>query len=135
MQATLSSDGQNIIIRIPLSLKRQGGRKKIIPPQGADSAFATPQIQDEALLKALGRGLRWLEMLETGKVASFSELATKEGMDPSYIMRNLRLTLLAPDIIKIILDGTHPKSITLDQFRRPFPNKWSEQRALFGLTQ
>ncbi|MEG3639322.1 hypothetical protein [Magnetococcus sp. PR-3] len=135
MHTELSPDGRNIIIRIPLHLKRQGGRKKVLPPQGIDSIFAEPHVQDEALLKALGRAHRWLNMLENGKAASIKALAAKEDMDPSYIMRTLRLTLLAPDIVKQILDGRKPENITLERFRKSFPQAWKKQHVYFLISK
>ena len=44
-------------------------------------------------------------MLETGRYASISEIATAEKIDRGYVGSILRLTLLAPDIIELILDG------------------------------
>jgi DNA-binding IscR family transcriptional regulator len=45
-------------------------------------------------------------MLETGQFATIAELAEREKMAPSYLTRVLRLTLLAPDVVEAILDGT-----------------------------
>jgi hypothetical protein len=44
-------------------------------------------------------------MLEIGQFATAQELAAEEKINPSYVSRALRLTLLAPDIIEAILDG------------------------------
>ena len=52
-------------------------------------------------------------------------------MDNSYLARLLRLTLLAPDIIASILDGTEPDGLSLEKLYR-VPIEWEEQRRLLG---
>lgn len=46
----------------------------------------------------------------------------------------LRLNRLAPDIKRAILDGTQPRTLTLQDFGAPFPDLWAEQREVFGFT-
>ena len=52
-------------------------------------------------------------MLESGEFATIAELAEREGIAPSYMTRVLRLTLLAPDLVEAILDGTQGPEVTL----------------------
>ena len=74
------------------------------------------------LVKALSRAHRWQGMLEGGEYGSTDELAKAERINPSYLARVLRLTLLAPDITQAILDGRHdPERITLERLMRPSP--------------
>jgi hypothetical protein len=40
----------------------------------------------------------------------------------------LRLTLLAPDIIEMILDGRHPPILQFESLRQSLPLAWDEQR-------
>lgn len=74
------------------------------------------------------RGFFWKAQLLNGQVASVKALAKQEGVHPSYVMRLLRLTFLAPDLIQAILEGTQPVNLTLEQFRKPIPLQWAEQR-------
>ncbi|WP_093164453.1 hypothetical protein [Aliiruegeria lutimaris] len=46
--------------------------------------------------------------------------------------RVLRLTLLAPDIVEAILDGTQGDKVTLARVLEPFPVEWEAQPAYFG---
>jgi hypothetical protein len=71
-------------------------------------------------------------MLETGEFATAKDLATREKINPSYLGRVLRLTLLAPDLAQRILDGTQPSGLQLDQLFRSIPEDWTEQRKTFG---
>ena len=84
-----------------------------------------PARVDGTLVKALARAHRWQGMLEGGEYGSIEELARAERINPSYLARVLRLTLLAPDIVESILDGRHdPERITLDRLMRPFTVEW-----------
>jgi hypothetical protein len=46
-------------------------------------------------------------MLDEGRYASISEMATAERLDRGCLGRVLQLTLLAPNIVEEILDGRH----------------------------
>jgi len=55
-------------------------------------------------------------------------MATAERINPFYVSRLLRLTLLAPDIVESMLDGRQPEGMTLPGLMEPFPVEWAEQR-------
>jgi hypothetical protein len=128
---SLSKDGRSIVIKIPMTFRRTGGRKKIIAPDGTDHWAAPIPSRDDALLKALARAHRWQQVMESGQVSSVKELALREEIDNSYISRILRLNLLAPDIVTAILDGRQPKVLTLNALAQPFSMVWSEQREMW----
>jgi len=65
-----------------------------------------------------GASLRWRRMLEAGHYATVKDLATAQGINPSYASQVLRLTLLSSDIIKAILDGRQPVGLRLGGARR-----------------
>jgi hypothetical protein len=69
-------------------------------------------------------------MLETGRYATIKEIAKAEKINPSYVSRVLRLTLLAPVLVEKIVSGRerHPQS--LDDLMRPFPVLWDRQPGL-----
>ena len=74
--ATVSADGETIIVHIPIAFRRRGGRKMIVTPDGAPWA-PRPRV-DNALVKALARGFRWQRMLDDGICATIEELAKRE---------------------------------------------------------
>ncbi|MBF0154509.1 MAG: hypothetical protein HQL64_12275 [Magnetococcales bacterium] len=45
-------------------------------------------------------------------MATISELAERENLDNSYVAKVMQLTLLAPDIVEMILDGRQPEAMT-----------------------
>jgi hypothetical protein len=78
--------------------------------------------------KALARAFRWKRMLESGEFTTIAELAGREGIAPSYMIRVLRLTLIAPDTVEAILHGRQGPEVTLTRLLEPFPDEWESQR-------
>lgn len=123
----------SITVRIPLRIRRRGGRKLVVAPDGnASGAEPARTRADPALVKALARAHRWKRLLESGRYASLGELAASEKIDRSYLGKMLRLTLLAPDIVEAILDGRQPEQFALPASIGPFPATWAEQRGLLN---
>ena len=126
----VSRDGASLTVEVPLAFRKRGSRKQVISPAGVSEwARGRPQVQS-TLVKAIARAHRWRAMLENGTYASAAELAAAERINPSYVARLLRLTLLAPDIIEPVLNGTHRPALTLDRLMQRFPVSWDEQRLL-----
>ena len=87
---------------------------------------------DNAMVKALARAFRWQRMLDDGVRATIGELARREKVNRGYMCRVLRLTLLAPDLVETILDGSQAPEITLTRLLDPFAIEWECQRATLG---
>lgn len=123
----------SITVHVPRSIRKRGGRKVILTPDGSriDPALASrtvPCRADPALVKALARAHRWKRMLDDGRYASISDIARAEKIDRGYVGAVLRLTLLAPDIAEGILDGRQVARLGLSELMEPFPVAWDEQR-------
>jgi hypothetical protein len=84
-----------------------------------------------ALLKALARGFRWRKLLETGDYGTVGEIAEAENINPSYVSRVLRMTLLAPEIVEAILAGRQPEGLTMARAMQPFPEEWIRRKQLY----
>jgi len=54
-------------------------------------------------------------------------------LDWSDIYRLLRLTLLAPDIVDVIIYGREPEGVMLNTLRGPLPLAWVELRESLGI--
>jgi hypothetical protein len=122
----------SVTVVVPMAIRRRGGRKQIIGPDGAPVRVADKAAQeargDPVLAKALARAFRWRRMLEDGRYASISEMAVVEKINQSYVSRVLRLTLLAPDIVQAILDGRQPEGMTLPGLMEGVAVEWEVQR-------
>jgi hypothetical protein len=130
-QPNFATDGRTITVRVPISIRRRGGRKLVLAPDGATDTCAAPRRQiDNAMVKAIARAFRWREMLENGTHATIAEIAAAEKINESYVARVLRLTLLAPEIVEAILDGRQAAEMTLAMLLRPFPAEWDRQHSV-----
>jgi hypothetical protein len=97
-------------------------------PDGVPVPPAAPHI-DSTLVKAIARAFRWQKMLETGRYATIREIAKAERINPSYVSRLLRLTLLEPAIVEATLDGRAAAAPTLAEAMKVFPVEWRFQRS------
>jgi hypothetical protein len=121
---------QTVTVTIPFAIRKRGGRKLVITPDGV-AAVAAPRARvDSALLKALARGFRWRKLLETGDFSTLQEIADAENINPSYVSRVLRMTLLAPEIVDAILAGRQPPGLTMTRAMQPFSTIWAEQNLI-----
>jgi site-specific DNA recombinase len=64
----------------------------------------------------------------------FAALVKREGVSPSYFTRLIRLSYLAPDITRAILDGRQPRDLSVDKLlaHSRLPLTWDEQRKVLG---
>jgi hypothetical protein len=130
----------SVTVSVPLTIRRRGGRKQIIGPDGAvarqgdGGAGVVPVNGDPALIKALARGFRWRRMLEEGRYASISEMAKAEGVERGYVGSLLRLTLLPPAMVEAFLDGRQPEGVTLPTLLEGVPVGWDRQGAEVAYT-
>ena len=128
MTAALSTtDAPTVTVRVPISLRRRGGRKLIIT-EGGQPTTPTKQQIDNTLLRAVVQAFRWKRLLDAGRFATISELAAAEKRNTSYVAHVLKLTLLAPDIVEAIIDGKQPKTMQLQPLMRALAANWNEQR-------
>ena len=126
----LSPDGTTMTVRVPMKFQVRGGRKLVVMPDGSPS-WAKPRKRiDNALIKALARAFRWQKLIDDSPYATIEDIANSEKINPSYVSRVLRLTLLSPEIMEMILDGRQPTSMTLRILQKGFPACWISQRDL-----
>ena len=93
-----------ITVHVPMVFRRHGGRKLVVSPDGASPSVSAQARIDSTMVKAIARGFRWRKLMETGVYGTVAEIAAAEKINPSYVSRVLRLTLLAPEIVEAILD-------------------------------
>ncbi len=123
----MSEAPQTLTVRVPFAIRKRGGRKLAIAADGSTLAPPRPRI-DNTIVKALARAHRWNKLLENGRYGSAAELAAAEKINPSYVSRVLRLTLLAPDIVEAIVEGRQADGIEAAVLLRPFSAEWEQQR-------
>lgn len=119
---------QTTTVVVPFTIRKRGGRKLILAPDGTPTSPPTRARPDSALLKALARGFRWKRMLQEGDYQTLEEMADAENINPSYVSRLLRMTLLAPEIVEAILVGRQPEGLTMARAMQPFPIEFGDQK-------
>lgn len=126
-ECRMSDDATTVTVVVPFKVRKRGGRKQILAPDGHPALLSHRGRMDNSLVKALARAFRWRKLLATGDYATLRELANAENIIPSYLSRILRLTLLAPEIVEAILDGRQAETATLARLMKDVPVVWAEQ--------
>lgn len=119
---------------VPLSIKRRHNRRLLTPPPGEPSVMGTGGL-DEPMIKTLGKAFYWQRLLDEGRYASARELARALKLEAGWVAEVLRLTLLAPDIVEAVLNGTQPRPLNLHVLRGredALPREWARQREMLG---
>lgn len=126
--------GGRSVTFVPLAIKRRHSSKLIVPPVGTTFVKVTSSF-DLPLIRTLGKAFYWQRMLDAGEVANATYLARRFKLEPGWVSEVLRMTRLAPDIIRAILDGRQPRHLNLHSMRGRLgevPLVWDEQREIFG---
>ena len=107
---------------VPLGLRRRGKR-----PLGNEARSG----HNLTLLDGVARGFYWQHLLDSGAMHSGSDIARAEGLHHSVVNELLRLTLLAPDILEMLMAGQQPPQLALIWFQRnPLSLDWVAQRQM-----
>jgi hypothetical protein len=70
-------------------------------------------------------------MIDDGIFVNSRELAKAVGRDPAQVASNLRIAMLAPDIVHQIITGNAPKTLTSQTMRHEIPELWTDQIETF----
>ena len=95
-----------------MRLRLRGGIKRVEGWDQSNWTAAKPR-HDASFIKALARVHEWREWIEMGKTLTLEDLAAKTGHHRSYLRQTLKLAFLSPDLLRAILTGRQPKSLTL----------------------
>ena len=120
-------------IMLAWTAPRSAAVKGIIHVPSAKSALKA-ETRD-ALLGAIVKAQRWIEDIRLGRIASFAEIATREGQCERHIRLLAPLAFVSPRIIAAIVDGTAPADLTVTGLAKALPYSWAEQEQSIGLLQ
>ena len=130
-QASVNEE-PTITVTVSARLKRVGMETKLLIEGAGVGARGTP---DRSLLRLLSQAHSFHEMVMRNRGKTIAEFAEFAGVGGSYFTRILRLSFLAPDIVKTILRNRHPVELTAKRLADDtrFPIAWEEQRARLGI--
>ena len=107
---------------VPLTFRRRGVQRVVTVERS---------VHDVTLIDGLARAFYWQYLLDTGAMQSGSAIARAENLNYTVVNEMLRLTLLAPDIVELLMAGRQPRRMTLIWFQRnPLPVAWEAQRQI-----
>lgn len=124
------SDAPVTILTIKARLKRTGREKKFVVGNSKPRSNAKP---DASLLKLIARAQELQAIFLRGG-RPIAEMATAAGVSSSYFTRVVRLSFLAPDITRAILQGDQPAEINARKLMADtrVPIDWDAQRTHLG---
>jgi hypothetical protein len=130
-RAAAGSD-QLLLLSFPTRLFRIGQGKRLVIDAAVRPGMSGKP--DSKLIKLLVRAHRLKEKLRGSPGARIADLAMREKLSPSYVALLLRLTFIAPDITRAILEGRQPGGFTAQKLVTHYalPLAWPEQRQALG---
>jgi hypothetical protein len=90
-------------------------------------ARAMKATSRDALLGAIAKARGWIEDMKRGGVASFVEIAQREGQIERHIRLLAPLAFMSPRILAAIVDGTAPADLTVTGLAKALPYSGAEQ--------
>ena len=114
-----------IQIFVPLTVRRQNGRPKILPP--ADYLPSEDRTQDPHILRAIGTAWGWRRRMERGQAATIEDIAAAESVTPAYVCRMLKLAYLAPAVLEKLLIARVPPTVSVKELAEVAELPWAEQ--------
>jgi hypothetical protein len=127
-----ADDEQPLVLSVPAQLRRVGfGIRMLIDGVGQPGRAARV---DPKLIKLIARAHLLNNKLAESSDEHLADLAQRQKLTSSYFTRVLRLTYLAPDITRAILEGRHPRDLTARKLltHSRLPLTWPEQRRTLG---
>ena len=125
---------ETISVFMPMRLKKRGGRKMVLVPEGKLLCEMQENTNiDHTLLKSLVRAHLWKRQLNTKKYLTVQDLADANKVTAIYIQRILRLNYLPPKLKEAILAGSQPRHLKLADIIQNMPMLWHEQSEMLGM--
>jgi hypothetical protein len=89
---------------------------------------------DPKLIKLIARAHLFRDKLVQSGGGQLLDVAQREKLCGSYFTRLVRLSYLAPDITRAILDGRQPRDLTAEKLvdHSRLPLAWTKQRRALG---
>ena len=112
-------------IALPWTAPRFAAVKGILHEPGAKPVMK-PESRD-VLLTAIAKARGWIDDIRLGRIASFTEIAAREGLGERHIRLLAPLAFLSPRIIMAIVDSTAPADLTVSSLAKALPYSWAEQ--------
>ena len=96
-----------------------------------DNGCATRQSVDQSLLRLILKARRWWGVLRQSELNA-TELAQREGVTCSYLLRVVRVAFLSPAVLQGVLVSRQRvgTNVELLRYENSIPPSWREQDAM-----
>jgi site-specific DNA recombinase len=131
LQAGVQSepDLDPIILSIEAKLRRAGKGKRLVIANGAGAEV------NQGLVELINKAFAIRNQLLSGSDDSIEGMSARLGMGKGHLTSLVRLSYLAPGIVRALLEGRQPIDLTPTRHLRlskDLPLDWSEQRHFLG---
>lgn len=121
----MTNQDETLRIFVPLKVRKQNGRPKIMPPN--TNQPSEDRTQDPHILRAIGRAWGWRRRMEAGEFGTIGDLAKSAALAERHVSRQLRLAYLAPEVLKRLAYKREVPAVTLLQLTDMASLPWHEQ--------
>jgi site-specific DNA recombinase len=129
----LDAPPATITLSAPVERVRRGHELKLIIP-GEAAPNGPAEARDDKLVALLSEALEARRIVLEAPDQSLQEIACKHGRCRKRLAKLVRLSWLAPEIVKAILDGAQPATLTTSRLlHTDLPMRWRDQRIALGM--
>lgn len=118
---------ETIVIHLPLKPNRLSGRKYLVGPGGETIPAKQPEPAQTTMQRAIVRAFLWRQKIESGEYEGIADLARKHHLTDAFVLRQLSLTCLAPNLVAEILSNTQPRYMNLQHLYELPMLLWKDQ--------
>jgi site-specific DNA recombinase len=118
-----------VVLSIEAKLRRAGKGKRLIIANGANAEV------NQGLVELIKEAFAIRNQLLSGSDDSIEAMSARLGMNKFRLTSLVRLSYLAPGIIRALLTGRHPIALTptrLLRLSKDLPHDWQEQHQFLG---
>jgi site-specific DNA recombinase len=118
-----------VVLSIEAKVRRAGKGKRLVLANGAEAEV------NAGLVELIEEAFAIRIQLLSGSDASIEAMSGRLGMNKCRLTSLIRLSYLAPDIVRALLEGRQPIELTptrLLRLSKELPHDWSEQRHVLG---
>ncbi|MWB77047.1 hypothetical protein GLS40_03290 [Pseudooceanicola sp. 216_PA32_1] len=115
----------SIQIFVPLKVRKQNGRPKIMPP--AAYLPSEDRTQDPHIPRAIGRAWGRRRSMEADEFNTVTDLEKAVGLAERHVSRQPRLTYFAPGVLKRLVYKREVPAVTLLKLTDVAALPWHEQ--------
>jgi hypothetical protein len=129
--ASQRPDLDPLVLSIEAKLRRAGKGKRLVIPNGAEAEV------NAGLVELIKDAFTIRIQLLSGSEDSIEAMSGRLGMNKCRLISFMRLSYLAPVIVRALLEGRQPIELTptwLLRLSKDLPHDWSEQGQFLGFT-